>query len=177
MPVPDGRGKCNRVIILLLGRSFLTLLTHLVPMLMATSYGPTLCGEWSQADTDCATYLNNVNTGNRWEGTLNLGSSSVTDLVPSCPPNSGTCECTDANADGSHYSDQYKQWLLMNAEAQMTSFEFGWGWFYWTWITESATQWSWKLGMEANILPAKVWDRTFNCTTPAPTIPGLPEYY
>ena len=31
----------------------------------STGFGPTLCGEWSQADTDCATYLNNVGVGTR----------------------------------------------------------------------------------------------------------------
>src|SRR5690606_12846356 len=31
-----------------------------------TGFGPTMCGEWSQADTDCATFLNNVNMGSRW---------------------------------------------------------------------------------------------------------------
>ena len=45
----------------------------------------------------------------------------------------------------------------------MISFEEGWGWFYWTWETEKATQWSWKLGMKAGILPEKVWTRDFDC--------------
>ena len=136
-----------------------------------------MCGEWSQADTDCATYLNNVNVGSRWTGTLDLGDPSLTVNTPSCPPNSGTCECTDANADPSRYSDTYKRWLLMNAEAQMTSFEIGWGWFYWTWATESSVQWSWKLGVEAGILPQKTWDRDFNCTQTVPNFSGLPENY
>ena len=136
-----------------------------------------MCGEWSQADTDCAQYLNNVNVGSRWTGTMNLDDPSLNVLTPSCPKNSGTCECTDANADPSKYSDLYKQWLLMNAQAQMHSFEIGWGWFYWTWATENAVQWSWKLGMQAGILPQKVWDRDFNCSTTAPTFAGLPENY
>ncbi|MCJ1377465.1 hypothetical protein MMC17_000560 [Xylographa soralifera] len=146
---------------------------------VATGFGPTLCGEWSQADTDCTQYLNNVGVGSRWAGNMNLGSapSAGSILTPSCPPNSGTCECADANADPSDYSDTYKQWLMMNAEAQMTSFEIGWGWFYWTWQTESAVQWSWKLGMQAGILPAKVWDRAFNCTQTVPNFSGLPENY
>ncbi|MCJ1477849.1 hypothetical protein MMC13_006522 [Lambiella insularis] len=143
---------------------------------VATGYGPTLCGEWSQADTDCAQYLNNVNVGARWTGNMNLGPTG-SQLTPACPPNSGVCECTDANAAPSDYSDTYKQWLLMNAEAQMTSFEIGWGWFYWTWQTESAVQWSWALGMQAGILPQKVWDRNFNCTQTVPSFAGLPENY
>lgn len=59
----------------------------------------------------------------------------------------------------------------------MASFEIGWGWFYWTWMTEGAVQWSWKLGKDAGILPAKVWQRDFNCSSTAPEIHGLPENY
>ena len=136
-----------------------------------------MCGEWSQADTDCAEYLNNVGTGSRWQGTLNLPDPSQSILTPSCPKNTGTCDCASANADPSKYSDTYKQWLMMNAEAQMKSFEIGWGWFYWTWITEGSTQWSWKLGMEAGILPQKTWLRDFNCTQVVPDFKDLPENY
>ena len=42
----------------------------------STGYGPTLVAEWSQADTDCATYLNNVGWGNRWTGTYDTGNAS-----------------------------------------------------------------------------------------------------
>lgn len=112
---------------------------------VATGFGPTICGEWSQADTDCALYLNNVNTGSRWEGTLPTSDPATSVTTPHCPPDSGTCSCDKANADPGSYSDDYKHWLMVYAEAQMASFEVGWGWFYWTWVTESATQWSWKV--------------------------------
>ncbi|KAL8840758.1 MAG: hypothetical protein Q9170_001196 [Blastenia crenularia] len=144
---------------------------------VATGFGPTICGEWSQADTDCALYLNNVNTGSRWEGNLPTGDPTTSVTTPDCPPNSGTCSCDKANADPGSYSDDYKQWLKMYAEAQMASFEAGWGWFYWTWVTESATQWSWKAGMAAGILPKKTWQRDFNCTTNVPDFKDLPESY
>ncbi|CAK4033835.1 glucan 1,3-beta-glucosidase D [Lecanosticta acicola] len=149
----------------------------------ATGFGPTLCGEWSQADTDCATDLNNVGVGSRWEGTLNMdstpgGGSSGSVLSPTCPTkNNPRCDCGPANADPSSYSDQYKQWLLMFAEAQMHSFEQGWGWFYWTWQTESSPQWSYKAGLAAGILPQQAYSRDFNCNTTIPTFTGLPEYY
>ena len=113
--------------------------------LTAGRFGPTICGEWSQADTDCTLYLNNVHTGSRWEGTLPTGDPTTAVTSPDCPPDSGTCSCDKANADPSSYSDDYKQWLMMYAEAQMASFEQGWGWFYWTWKTEAATQWSWQV--------------------------------
>jgi glucan 1,3-beta-glucosidase len=141
-------------------------------------FGPTLCGEWSQADTDCAPYLNNVGAGTRWTGTyVSDTNPALSKLTPGCPASSPACDCAPANADPSTYTPLYKQWLRMNAEAQMTSFEVGWGWFYWTWLTEGSTQWSWKLGMEAGILPGKVWDRGFNCTEVVPDFKGLPETY
>lgn len=151
----------------------------------STGFGPTLCGEWSQADTDCAGYLNNVGVGSRWEGTLNMastpgGSSDGSVLSPTCPTqNSPRCSCTEANAATSAYSAAYKNWLLDFAEAQMHSFEQGWGWFYWTWKTEAAAQWSYRDGLAAGILPQKAYQRTFDCSGTVPDYPGLglPEYY
>jgi glucan 1,3-beta-glucosidase len=151
----------------------------------STGFGPTLCGEWSQADTDCARYLNNVGVGSRWEGTLNTastpgGSADGSVLTPTCPTkNNPRCSCDQANADPSTYSPEYKQWLLMFAEAQMASFENGWGWFYWTWQTESAAQWSYRTGLAAGTLPQKAYARSFNCSSEIPQFAslGLPEYY
>ncbi|KAI9765412.1 MAG: hypothetical protein M1840_007370 [Geoglossum simile] len=146
---------------------------------VATGFGPTLCGEWSQADTDCTQYLNNVGVGARWDGTLTTADPGNQVLTPTCPKGSGTCNCKDANADPSKYSTEYKQWLRMFAEAQMTSFERSWGWFYWTWDTEAAVQWSWKKGVAAGILPPQAYQRDFNCSSPVPDYAalGLPETY
>lgn len=142
-----------------------------------SSFGPTLCGEWSQADTDCTTYLNNVNGGSRWLGTLQADAQTDSVLSPSCPKSDKPCSCAEANASPDRYSDPYKKWLMMNAEAQMTSFEQGWGWFYWTWLTEDAVQWSWKGGMAAGVLPKRTWERDFNCTTVVPDFADLSETY
>ncbi|CAI6331684.1 unnamed protein product [Periconia digitata] len=128
-----------------------------------TGFGPTMCGEWSQADTDCTTYINNVNIGTRWEGTYNTGNSSTSILKPQCPARDASCSCAKANEDPGSYSDAYKRFLYQFAIAQMESFEAGWGWFYWTWETERATQWSWRRGIEAGILPKKVTDREWTC--------------
>ena len=139
-----------------------------------------MCGEWSQADTDCTQFINNVGIGTRWEGTMNTGNASTSVLTPQCPTdNNPTCSCDNAVADPSAYSDVYKKWLYQFAIAQMISFEAGWGWFYWTWDTEEATQWSYKKGMAAGILPAKPWDRDFDCPTNLEDFAGagLPEYY
>ena len=150
-----------------------------------TGFGPTIFGEWSQADTDCANYLNNVGVGSRWEGTLNMidtpgGSTSGSVLTPTCPTNNNPrCSCSQANADASSYSSAYKQWLKMFAEAQMDSFEHGWGWFYWTWQTESATQWSYKDALANEIMPNLVYQRGWSCngSIPAYSASDLPENY
>jgi glucan 1,3-beta-glucosidase len=146
-------------------------------MSTTTGYGPTMFAEWSQADTDCAPNLNNVGVGNRWEGTYNSGDPKTQVLSPICPAQDSSCSCTQANAAGSSYSNSYKQFLLMFAEAQMTSFEKGWGWFYWTWKTESATQWSYQLGLAAGILPAKAYERDFDCSQSVPAFTDLSETY
>jgi glucan 1,3-beta-glucosidase len=145
----------------------------------STGYGPTMFAEWSQADTDCAKYLTNVGWGNRWTGTYNSGNASTQALTPMCPTTDGSCSCDAANAPASEYSDAYKKFLLTFAEAQMSSFEKGWGWWYWTWDTESAPQWSYRQGLAAGILPAKAYDRDFNCDTDVPDFSstGLDETY
>lgn len=141
----------------------------------STGWGPVLCGEWSQADTDCTQHLNNVGVGSRWAGTLNTGDPSTQVLKPICsePP----CSCEMANASPSQYSASYKKFLKMFAEAQIHSFERAWGWFYWTWETESATQWSWKLGRAAGILPQKAYAPEFKCDSPVPSFSDLGESY
>ncbi|KAF7923250.1 hypothetical protein BELL_0033g00170 [Botrytis elliptica] len=152
-----------------------------ISMNTSTGFGPTMVAEWSQADTDCATYLTNVNQGNRWEGTYNTGDSSTQQTTPDCPTQDSTCSCTNANADPSTYSDTYKSFLKMFAEAQMYSFELGWGWFYWTWTTETSegggTQWSYQRGLAAGILPKLAYDPDFKCSSTVPSFSALPEYY
>ncbi|KAF2837643.1 glycoside hydrolase family 5 protein, partial [Patellaria atrata CBS 101060] len=146
----------------------------------ATGFGPTMCGEWSQADTDCAPNLNNVGRGNRWEGTLNTGNKSTSVLSPTCPTkNDPKCDCGPANADPADYSDAYKKWLLYFAQGQMESFEKGWGWFYWTWETEKAVHWSYRRGLEAGILPKLAYERSFKCSDDWGDFGemGLPEEY
>jgi glucan 1,3-beta-glucosidase len=145
----------------------------------STGYGPTMFAEWSQADTDCANGLTNVGWGNRWTGTYNSGNTSSQALTPMCPTMDASCSCSAANAATGSYSDAYKKFLLTFAEAQMTSFEKGYGWWYWTWDTESAPQWSYRQGLAAGILPAKAYDRDFNCDTSIPDFGniGLEETY
>lgn len=143
-------------------------------------FGSVMMAEWSQADTDCTQFLNNVGWGSRWEGTYDTGNELTRVLSPQCPTKDGSgppCDCTKANADPSTYPEPYKKFLKMFAEAQMHSFEYGWGWFYWTWKTEAATQWSYKKGMEVGIIPKDARKREFNCDTEIPAFDDLPENY
>ncbi|OBT54623.1 hypothetical protein VE04_05924 [Pseudogymnoascus sp. 24MN13] len=59
----------------------------------ASGFGPTMVGEWSQADTDCTKYLNGVGHGARRSGTF----SGTT--TPYCPTGDSKCSCDLANAD------------------------------------------------------------------------------
>ncbi|KAH9876703.1 hypothetical protein J1614_003835 [Plenodomus biglobosus] len=146
----------------------------------STGFGPTMCGEWSQADTDCTTYINNVATGTRWEGTFDTGNASTSILSPQCPSKSSQCTCGPANAQPDAYTPLYRKWLYQFAIAQMDAFEAGWGWFYWTWETERATQWSYRRGREAGILPKLAYERDWKCPENAADLEdfkGLEENY
>lgn len=150
-----------------------------ISMDTSTGYGPTMFAEWSQADTDCAEHLTNVGWGNRWTGTYASGDANAA-LTPRCPAKDSSCSCDQANnPDAGSFSASYKQFLMMFAEAQMHSFEKGWGWWYWTWDTESAPLWSYKKGLAAGILPAKAYERSFNCDADVPDFgsEGLSESY
>ncbi|RHZ46567.1 putative exo-beta-1,3-glucanase [Aspergillus thermomutatus] len=140
----------------------------------STGWGPTICGEWSQADTDCAQYLNNVGRGTRWEGTF-----SLTDSTQYCPTadTGPRCSCANANADYTEYSAEYKKFLQTYAEAQMSAFETAQGWFYWTWRTESAAQWSYRTAWKNGFMPAKAYAPSFKCGDAVPDFGDLPEYY
>ncbi|RAL17414.1 putative exo-beta-1,3-glucanase [Aspergillus homomorphus CBS 101889] len=139
----------------------------------STGWGPTICGEWSQADTDCAQYVNNVGNGNRWEGTL--ASTGTTMYCPTA--DEGTCSCTLANTSPVGYSDGYKTFLQTYAEAQMSAFETAMGWFYWTWATESAAQWSYRTAWKNGYMPKKAYSPRFKCGDAIPSFGDLPEYY
>jgi aryl-phospho-beta-D-glucosidase BglC (GH1 family) len=146
----------------------------------STGHGPTMIGEWSQADNDCTLYLNNVGVGSRWEGDFNAGYGAEAVLVPSCYDGQN-CTCSYSNQDPANYDDAYKTLLLQYAEAQMEAFESngGWGWMYWNWDTETmeSSQWSYKKGRDNNMLPQLAYQRDFNCSAGIPNYValGLPE--
>jgi len=136
-----------------------------------TGFGPTMVGEWSQADSDCAKYLNGVGNGARWTGNF-MGQGQ-----PMCPTQNNQCSCDMANADASTFTPEFKKFLMAWAQAQMFAFEKSWGWFYWTWKTESAPLWSYQAGLQGKYLPAVAYQRDWDCSKPIPSFGVLPEYY
>lgn len=135
----------------------------------ATGHGPTMVGEWSQADTDCTLHLNGVGSGARWSGTF------FTAPAPVCA--ASECSCEMANADPSTYTPEYRTFLKTWAIAQMDAFEKSWGWFYWTWKSETAHQWSYQAGLKGGFMPAQAHKRDWDCSKPVPSFGSLPESY
>jgi glucan 1,3-beta-glucosidase len=131
------------------------------------SFGKLFVGEWGQADTDCTKFLNNVGAGSRWEGTL------MPENGPACPNLDSSCVCGYANAHPNKYSSHYRDFLYKFAVAQMDAFEQSWGWMYWTWDTEDAYQWSYKKGMQYNMLPKVAYERDWNCKMEIPDYSGV----
>ncbi|KAE9962993.1 hypothetical protein BLS_009810 [Venturia inaequalis] len=131
---------------------------------IAASPNPAMVGEWSQADTDCARWLNGVGNGARWNG------SFVGVDEPGCATKDSQCNCDMANADPSTYTADYKRFLQQWAEAQMYTFEkSSWGWFYWTWKTERAPLWSYQAALKGGFMPAKAYNKDWDCSKGVPT--------
>ncbi|KAF9412056.1 hypothetical protein BGZ94_001159 [Podila epigama] len=105
-------------------------------------FGSTMVGEFSVAVNDCATYLNGIGSGTRWEGTFNGGA----------PPKSPDANCAKEN-NASTYSDEYKLFLKNFFSAQIEAYEQGNGWFYWNFKTESNPLWSYFDGVDGGWLP------------------------
>lgn len=153
----------------------------------ASRWGPTICGEFSQADTDCTQYLNNVDQGSRWMGSYDTGDADTSVLTPLCPTKTSSseshsngkqpCDCNPANGDPSSFSDDYKTWLQTYVEAQMSAYEQAYGWFYWTWQTESAPQWSYKQALANGFMPKLAYQPSFKCGDTVPSFGSLPETY
>ncbi|KAG0292662.1 hypothetical protein BGZ98_002504 [Dissophora globulifera] len=111
------------------------------------NFGPTMVGEFSVAVNDCATYLNGVGVGYRWDGTF-----------PGSVAHSANSTCTHEN-DVSTYSAQYKQFLTDFFSAQLDAFEQGAGWFFWNFKTESNPLWSYFDGVDNGWIPQDVNNR------------------
>ncbi|KAG0275444.1 hypothetical protein BGZ95_008776 [Linnemannia exigua] len=117
-------------------------------MLKSTkAFGPTMVGEFSAAVNDCATYLNGIGAGYRWDGTYN-----------GAPPKSPSSTCTNEN-NAALYTPEYKKFLSNYFLAQIEAFEQGAGWFFWNFKTESNPLWSYFAGVEGGWIPKDINNR------------------
>jgi len=104
-------------------------------------FGPTMVGEFSVAVNDCATYLNGIGSGNRWEGTWN-----------GAPPKMPGANCASEN-NAATYTPEYKLFLKNFFLAQAEAYEQGSGWTYWNFKTETNPLWSYFDGVDGGWLP------------------------
>ncbi|KAH6913081.1 glycoside hydrolase family 5 protein [Coprinopsis sp. MPI-PUGE-AT-0042] len=108
----------------------------------------TVLGEWSNAMTDCARWLNGRGVGARWDGTwFNTDQSH------------GSCEGYTGSYEG--FSDEYKTFLRRYWEVQVEVGESIQGWIFWTWKAENADEWSYQKGLEGGWIPQDPTDRLY----------------
>ncbi|EIN04828.1 glycoside hydrolase family 5 protein [Punctularia strigosozonata HHB-11173 SS5] len=108
----------------------------------------TIIGEWSNAPTDCAKWLNGRGVGARWDGTW-------------FDANTPLGNCTGWTGDMSTFSDDYKTFLRKYWEAQVAIGEAIQGWIFWTWKAENADEWSYQKGLEGGWIPQDPTDRLY----------------
>ncbi|KAI5117542.1 hypothetical protein M0805_004371 [Coniferiporia weirii] len=108
-----------------------------------------IVGEWTNAITDCAKYLNGRNLGASYDGTL-ANSTRV-----------GSCEGLSGSA--STFNSTYKEFLGKFWEAQTTAYEAGQGWIQWTWKTApgAGEEWSYEVGLKEGWIPKNATSRKY----------------
>ncbi|KAF9036214.1 glycoside hydrolase family 5 protein [Panaeolus papilionaceus] len=110
----------------------------------------TVVGEWSNALTDCAQWLNGRGVGARWDGTWFPGPSSQVH---------GSCSGFTGNWE--NWTDDYKDMLRKYWEVQVEVGETVQGWVFWTWKAENADEWSYQKGLEGGWIPMDPTNRKF----------------
>ncbi|KAJ7837018.1 glycoside hydrolase family 5 protein [Mycena olivaceomarginata] len=111
-----------------------------------SNFGFIVAGEFSNAVTDCGTYVNGVGQGTRYEGTYTLDGSH---------PNLGNCD-TDW-LDYENWDSATKKAYLTFAKSSMDALQ---NWFFWTWKIGNSTagkieapHWSYQLGLQEGWMP------------------------
>jgi glucan 1,3-beta-glucosidase len=130
------------------------------------NFGMTTAGEFSNAVTDCGLWLNNVNSGTRYEGTYDDGAQW---------PKQGSC--TDWT-DWQNWDQEMKDDIKTFAMASMDALQ---NWFFWTWkIGQSIRSgkvetpaWSYQLGLEQGWMPKDPRQAMGACGNSNPWTPPL----
>lgn len=104
---------------------------------LETGFGPTIVGEWSAADTDCALWLNNVGQGSHWEGTFYDQSGQLASKV--CTK----CSCKYRN-ESSLWPSGYRQFVKMYMQGQIDAFSQSYGHFFWNFKVENGSEPHWS---------------------------------
>ena len=110
---------------------------------MASNNKWTIAGEWTGAMTDCATWLNGLGVGARYDGsyTIDGGSSYI-----------GSC-AGKASGTVDDMLQVDKDNIQTFIAAQLDAFEQADGWIWWTWKTESAPEWHLQNLTAAGLFP------------------------
>jgi glucan 1,3-beta-glucosidase len=131
------------------------------------AFGMTTAGEFSNAITDCGTFVNGVNQGSRFEGDYIYDSSFA--RVGSC----------DSYIQWQNWDSAYKKAMLQFALSSMDALN---NWFFWTWKvgnsstsgTVEAPAWSYKLGLDNGWMPADPRSALGACNNMSPFTGALP---
>ncbi|KAF8910616.1 glycoside hydrolase superfamily [Gymnopilus junonius] len=107
----------------------------------------TVVGEWSNAVTDCAPWLNGRNTGARWDGSF--------------PGSQTHGNCTGFTGNYTGWTQDYKDFLRKYWEVQVEVGENVNGWIFWTWKAENADEWSYQRGLQGGWIPQDPTDRMY----------------
>ncbi|KAF9557434.1 glycoside hydrolase family 5 protein [Agrocybe pediades] len=110
----------------------------------------TVVGEWSNALTDCAKWLNGRGVGARWDGTWFPGPSSVVHG-----------NCSQFTGNYTTWSPDYIGFLRKYWEVQVEVGESVQGWVFWTWKAENADEWSYQRGLQGGWIPQDPTNRKF----------------
>jgi len=110
----------------------------------------TILGEWSNAPTDCALWLNGRGIGSRWDNTYPQTSTSMYH---------GSCKNLTGSYSG--FSKEYLKFLRQYWEVQVDIGERVQGWVFWTWKAENADEWSYQKGLEGGWIPKDPTNRLY----------------
>ncbi|KAJ2849931.1 hypothetical protein IWW36_002280 [Coemansia brasiliensis] len=112
----------------------------------------TVTGEWSLATTDCARWLNGMEKGARWDGTLPWELNG-----PVYP--GATCSGQNSIAA---WDQPTRIFIRQFAETQMDAYESGSGWFFWNFKTEDADDWNYIKLAQHGLIPVPPTNRVYS---------------
>ncbi|KAH3899438.1 related to Glucan 1,3-beta-glucosidase 2 [Saccharomycodes ludwigii] len=116
---------------------------------MEQGYHPSVVGEWSGAITDCATWLNGVGIGSRYDGSYYGSATNFTTTSTGIPV--GKCQ---SQLSVENWSSSYKTSVRQFIETQLVQFgNKSAGWIFWNWKTENAVEWDYLKLKEAKLFP------------------------